>query len=156
MKYLLTLLLVMVSLSPALAQDDMDARLKAARDYESTTPVIALMDNMIEEFKKNPQIGEDPAMMDVMFGAMDKQAMKEDTIKLMAKHFTVDELKALTAFYASPEGKSVMKKMPVYMSESMPIIQREVMKGMAAVQAELIRRQQEQGHNHDHDHGHDH
>lgn len=152
MKYLLTFLLTMICVSPALAQDDMNARLKAARAYEDTTPVIDLMDNMVEEFKKNPQIGDDPAMMDIMFGAMDKQAMKEDTIKLMAKHFTVDELNALTAFYSSPEGKSVMNKMPLYMSESMPIIQREVMKGVGAVQAEIARRQQQKGQSHGHDH----
>lgn len=36
-----------------------------------------------------------------------------------AKHFTVDEIEALIAFYQSPLGASVMAKMQPYMTETM-------------------------------------
>jgi hypothetical protein len=37
-----------------------------------------------------------------------------------AKHFTIDELRAITAFYAGPAGKKALTMMPQMMQETMP------------------------------------
>ncbi len=53
----------------------------------------------------------------------------------MAKHFTVEELNALSDFYAQPVAKSAMAKMGVYMADLMPFIQQEMMNVFAKLQA---------------------
>lgn len=45
---------------------------------------------------------------------------------MMARHFTVAELTALDNFYASPEGQSVMHKMPLVMGEMLPFAQQMI------------------------------
>ena len=52
----------------------------------------------------------------------------------MVKNFTVGELKALVAFYGSPEGRSANEKFPTYMRETIPQIQQEVKKAMEVAQ----------------------
>ena len=56
----------------------------------------------------------------------DKKALEDAISRSMAKHFTVGEIEALTRFYASPEGKSVMKKMAPYLADVMPVIQAQM------------------------------
>jgi hypothetical protein len=43
-------------------------------------------------------------------------------VDAMVKHFTAAELEALAGFYGAPLGKSILRKMPVYMGEVMPAI----------------------------------
>lgn len=114
--------------------DDLQARLEAARAYESATPVAKMMDDMIAEIKKNPAIAGDSEILGIMYDAFDQDALRENVIQSMAKHFTVAELNALSEFYSTPEGQSILKKMAPYMSDVMPLIQAEVFKGIAAVQ----------------------
>ncbi len=46
---------------------------------------------------------------------------KDLIIKLYNKHYTEAELDAMFKFYSSKEGKSIIKKMPVVMQESMQV-----------------------------------
>ena len=50
----------------------------------------------------------------------------------MVKNFSASELRALAAFYGSPEGRRVMDKMPAYMADVMPAVQQEMMRAMTA------------------------
>ena len=52
----------------------------------------------------------------------------EPMIAIMAQRFSTRELNALTHFYGSPEGKSIVKKMPEFMADLMPILQREFLR----------------------------
>ena len=45
----------------------------------------------------------------------------ELTIPIYEKHFTHDDIKQMIAFYQSPIGKKLLKKMPVIMQESMAV-----------------------------------
>ncbi len=49
---------------------------------------------------------------------------------MTARHFTVPELTALDNFYASPEGQSVMRKMPQMMSVVMPFAQKMIIEAI--------------------------
>jgi uncharacterized protein len=51
----------------------------------------------------------DPKMVDELYNQV---------VPLYARHFTQDEVKALTAFYRSPAGKKSLEVMPVLMGES--------------------------------------
>jgi hypothetical protein len=52
---------------------------------------------------------------------------KQLNAAMMARHFTVVELAALENFYVSPEGQSVMQKMPLVMGEMLPFAQQMIL-----------------------------
>ena len=52
---------------------------------------------------------------------MDVHELTEKIIPLYDKYYTLDDLKAVNAFYASPAGQKVMSTMPQLMQESMKI-----------------------------------
>lgn len=59
----------------------------------------------------------DPKLVDQLYNQL---------VPLYAKHFTADEVKALTAFYRSPAGKKSLEVMPVLMGESAQVAQKLV------------------------------
>lgn len=56
----------------------------------------------------------------------DFERYKQLNTAMMARHFTVAELAALDNFYISPEGQSVMQKMPLVMGEMLPFAQQMI------------------------------
>lgn len=56
--------------------------------------------------------------------------VEQATIPIYTKHFTVDEIKQLTALYQSPLGKKMLEKMPLILSDSMEMGQRILMPPM--------------------------
>jgi hypothetical protein len=70
----------------------------------------------------------------------------DDMIQAMVpayqKHFTRDDMDALTAFYSSPTGQKVMREMPGLMADSMeimmPIMSKHVEKVAARMQEEVL------------------
>ena len=53
--------------------------------------------------------------------------MKEPMIDLYLKHYTDTEIRDIAAFYKTPSGQSLLKKMPLVMQDSLGISQ-EMMK----------------------------
>ena len=63
---------------------------------------------------------------------------REDSIQAVesaARIFSKGELEALSKFYASPEGRSSMEKMPKFMAQLSRIVQMELMGLMQKAQA---------------------
>jgi len=81
---------------------------------------------------------------DKMFAAMKEemnwQKMKTPTIEIYAKHFSEKEISDMIAFYKTESGKSMLKKLPAVMTDSMMMAQ-NMMKGfipkMQKMSAEL-------------------
>lgn len=57
----------------------------------------------------------DPKLLDEMYA---------EIVPLYARHFTVEEMKAITEFYRTPTGKKALQEMPQLMMESMRIGQK--------------------------------
>ncbi len=134
MRLTLPLLLAMAAV-PAWAQsapiDSSDVEV-AAQAYAATYP----MGKMIEEMRAASIAQAPPAQkatLERAFEAMDVDALQREMTALMAKHFDAGELWALADFYGSPEGRSVLRKMPVYMAEFQPFLQQQVMQALGAV-----------------------
>ncbi len=70
--------------------------------------------------------------------------LKPIYVRVYTQTMTDREVAAMTAFYESPEGRSVMQKMPQVMQRAMvemqPLIQSTVQRSMAAMKAELDKR----------------
>ncbi len=60
-------------------------------------------------------------VMDLTMGEMKGMIAKMDSV--YAEVFTEAELKAITAFYKSPEGQSMIAKQPQVMAHLMPMVQ---------------------------------
>lgn len=78
-----------------------------------------------------------PAAAKAVSGVInDPQLMEElinEMMPLYAKHFSADDMRAMTVFYRSPAGAKMLHTMPQLMSESMQISQRVVTPRMTAV-----------------------
>lgn len=118
----------------ARADEDMDARVAAAKKYEEIVPVEKMMQDVALEMEKNPQLNLPKGELGKIFSAMDMVGLREQIVQSMAKSFTVEEIEMLTEFYSKPEGKSVMQKMPEYMADVMPYIQQSVSQALMEVQ----------------------
>lgn len=127
--------------SSAFAQDDRAARIQAAEAYERVVPVSGLMDGIFDEMGKNPQLqGLTQDDLKALRTVYDYEELREMTINSMADNFTVAEINALTDFYSSPEGRSVMEKMPKYMSDTMPFIQQKSIEALRTVMQEKAKK----------------
>jgi hypothetical protein len=72
----------------------------------------------------------DPTLVDDMIAEM---------VPLYAETYTLDEIRQLTAFYASPLGQKMQANMPALMSRSMEISQRVMMPRMQKAMAQSKR-----------------
>jgi hypothetical protein len=61
-----------------------------------------------------------------IFDAMSWDKMEPEYITLFSTVYTVEELKAIVAFYKSPAGQSMLKKQPMLMQKSMQIAQSKI------------------------------
>ncbi len=61
-----------------------------------------------------------------IFDAMSWDKMEAEYITLFSTVYTVEELKAIVAFYKSPVGQSMLKKQPMLMQKSMQIAQSKI------------------------------
>ena len=91
----------MVATDPSLtAEQKVEARKLSAKSSESVSKVIV-------------DIYNDPKVI---------QGMEEIMARMYARNFTIDEIKAITAFYVSPAGKKTLTVLPQVMQQTMPEI----------------------------------
>jgi hypothetical protein len=93
---------------------------KAVEDYLRTCPVDDLLDQMALEIIKQIPKENQRDFAKVWMMAVNKAELTSVASRMLCSHFTLEELKALATFYGSPEGKSIIKKMPKYAADLMP------------------------------------
>ena len=115
---------------PSGGTDTPDARRSAAVRYHKVLPMESMMDELVSQLvlQAPPEARADAKKM--MLDGIDFDVLRNLSIELMVTHFSADEITSLTDFYTSATGRSVMKKMPTYTAELMPLIQKEIMKAM--------------------------
>jgi hypothetical protein len=106
--------------------DTPENRTKATERYLRLVPMKALLEDTAEQLAQKAEGAEKARIVKALTEGVDIPALEKAAAEAMVKHFTVREINALADFYASPEGRSVMKKFGAYMAEVMPVIQREV------------------------------
>ncbi len=133
-RILLTALLpVCLAAAPAIAEDRPDtpeSRVEAAKKYLELVPVERMADNvagnvllLIPEEKRGlfrKGVSEGLAAANI----------EDIMVKIVSKHFTAAEIDTMTAFYGSPEGQAIQRKMRGYMADIslhvIPIVQKSV------------------------------
>ena len=113
--------------------------------YLEVNSIDEMMNQMIMEILKQiPEEGRE-VFLAIWKNVFDKNELKSVMSNTMCQTFSLEEINALTAFYASPEGKSVMKKMPKYMAELMPYIQTLNQRAIQSAIEEFQKRKGEEG-----------
>lgn len=74
---------------------------------------------------------------------MSWEKIKEPTIDIYVRNFSEEEVQGLIEFYGSDVGKSMIRKMPVVMQESMGISQEMLKVTMPKIQALAVEMQSE-------------
>jgi uncharacterized protein len=127
------------------AQDNCSKeKAEAIIEYLNVNSIDDLMDQMLIEIQRQIPSENREVFATIWKSAFDKNELKEMMVISMCKHFTVMEIIALTKFYSSPEGKSVMKKIPQYMAELMPYLQVINQRAMQKAIEEINKKQNEE------------
>ena len=100
-----------------MAEDTREARIRAARWYLATVPLIegiitqtlAQLGSLSDEQRKRVGV-----LLKQRSEALER-SLTESLIEIM----TAQEIEALARFYATPEGQSVLRKMPLMMADAM-------------------------------------
>jgi hypothetical protein len=82
--------------------------------------VTQMMNQMISGFKKRIS-GVDQDVWNRIEQKMDVHELIEKIIPIYDKYYTLEDLKAVNAFYESPAGQKVLATLPQVMQESMKI-----------------------------------
>ena len=129
----LAVLPVCLSAAPAVAGDPPDtpeSRIEAAKTYIRLVPVERMSDNVARNIMLLvPEEKRDLFRQGVSEGLV-KANIEDIMVKIVAKHFNAAEIDAMTAFYGSPEGLAIQRKLPGYTADIslhvIPIIQKSV------------------------------
>lgn len=73
-------------------------------------------------------------MMALYRGQLSWGKLEPEFIALYTRAYTQEEVDALVTFYRTPQGRSIVQKMPVVMSESMALVQRHVVQILPQMQ----------------------
>ncbi len=119
------------------AEDTPEARREAAKVYLKVMP----LDKTLEQVSASV-LAQLPAQARAeakeTLAAINPAPLEAIIMDAMIQTFTLDEINAMRAFYASPEGRSILKKMPqftnAYMPKMMEEVQRIVLASMAKKQ----------------------
>lgn len=114
--------------------DNPENRIVVAKRYLEVMPPKEMLQGMANRVVARLPENNRKAFMDVMSSQEIEKAAYKFTLDGLVKHFTVDELNAMVAFYGSPAGQAAYKKFSPYMGEIMPQIQQEVKKALEVVQ----------------------
>ncbi|NIY76624.1 DUF2059 domain-containing protein [Thalassospira sp. HF15] len=124
---LLAFLTVVALSNPTFAQDTSEAKLEAAERYAKIFNLPQMMNETVGQIALTVPEDKRQEFIQFMSQALDMQKLESLIVTSMTEHFTTNELNALADFYGSPEGVSIVKKMPVYMASTMPRIQSAVL-----------------------------
>ena len=102
--------------------------------YLAAVPPKELFDEIVTSLSMNLPPDERAEVRRFMTEVVDITVITEAMVSSMVKHFTADELSAISDLYESPVGKSAMSKMGVYMAEVMPVIEAEVMRAVGEME----------------------
>jgi hypothetical protein len=111
-------------------EDTPENRAAQADRYLAVAPPKELMDNMVQRVSQNMPESSRGQFVDALTKNLNMEVITKAMKDALIKTFTADELSAFADFYGSPNGKSAMSKLGLYMAAVMPTIQQEVTKAM--------------------------
>ncbi len=110
--------------------DNKENRQAAAKKYLEVVPPQEMLQDFTE--RALPTLPENKRAL--FKEVMGRKSLQEFAYRVtqdtLVKHFTANEIQAMTNFYGSPEGKAIRPKMGSYTADLMPQIVKEVVKDL--------------------------
>lgn len=88
--------------------------LEAAKAYLAIVPAEEEVNAGLEDMLSRVDVSQRVLARSLAEKSIDMNKLKADAAVATAQIFTVDEIKAMTAFFGSEEGKAIRSKMQVY------------------------------------------
>jgi hypothetical protein len=132
-RVVLCLLIGCVCFLPVFAQivpDTPANRLAAAKRYLKAVPPMEMVSATVDQLASRIPEERRGDFRQALTKIISSEHIEKITLDAITKHFTVKEINALTAFYGSPEGRSITKKFNAYLTDIMPAIQKEMADAM--------------------------
>lgn len=129
----LALIILIFSTGYAAAKDIPDTyenRREAALRHLVAVPTENMINDAAQEMAKNMPENNRSFFLAMMTEVIRIDVLEKATIEAMTKHFSVQEIDAMTEFYTSTHGSSVMKKFGLYTAEIIPTVQQEVIRAV--------------------------
>ncbi len=140
MKWLgIAVLLLFMSTSDAWSQtagDSNDPKARMASELLTViSPVHYVSEAMTLAFEGQPVVGQ-PGFLSRVQAKLDNNRLSSELHGVFMKNYTIEELQALRDFYASPEGKSALRKRPRVLKEIAGVVEREIARAVADAMGE--------------------
>ena len=121
----LTTVLLLSCMTPVFAQqsDDMNERLKIAKEYNQIFPVKQDIETAISAMILQVPAADRPLLESILKRNVNVERLETASQLALAETFTLEELKALMAFYKTDSGKAVKEKMPQFQQKIQPILE---------------------------------
>jgi len=123
--------------APAPVADTPANRLSAAKRYLKVVPPEEIVSGTIDQVAAQLPPDRREEFKRALQKVLNTKKIEELTVNMVTRHFTVKEINALTAFYGSPEGRSISKKFGAYMADIMPALQEELEGALAEIEKEV-------------------
>jgi hypothetical protein len=103
------------------------AQLKAAEGYWKAAQIGEMIEESMNRMSMRvPEAERAKFKAEIGGKVLASGRIKKQTLDAAARTFSKKELEALSKFYASPEGKSSMEKMPGFMGQLSKVVQTEL------------------------------
>ena len=132
---LLVFIVLMFCFSHSFALEDTPGNRKAAAEkYMEVASTDAMMKDVVDGMSMNMPPEKRDEFRSFMLEYVDYSVIDQSIKAAMMRHFTAEELEALTDFYSRPVAESAMKKFGLYMANVMPVIEAEMMRAVGQLQ----------------------
>jgi Uncharacterized protein conserved in bacteria (DUF2059) len=128
-RILTVLLLTLATITSASEPDTQATRLAAAERYFATIDLKSLLDKVTSN---------DPEGAAIVKKHFRFEDYKQVALSALVKTFSTKELDAMTNFYGSPEGRSVIAKYPRYLAEVMPALMAQIQRVEAEAKRQTV------------------
>lgn len=136
---LATAVALTVSFVPAQAADEKHEEIVKMLKITGVEKMMTQMVSQMVSTFKSKETGVPDAFWTKLEASLDAKGMIEKLIPVYDKHYSLEDLKAVNAFYSTPAGQHLLASMPEVMQESMAIGQawgqqaaQDVMKALEA------------------------
>ena len=137
---ILLFILAILSFQPVYAEElsteELAEKLRAAKDYLAVIPIENDITESIEQLVVQVPVAERTLFRSILERNLRVKDLESFAERSLTEVFTAEELKALTAFYQTPEGAAVQQKMPDYQAKLQPYIRDQVKKSFEQFEAQ--------------------
>lgn len=134
-----TALCTTIFMPHALAQegDNKTRKIELAQQYSEIIPFDKEVEKSIEQIAMQVPVAQRTQFRTILQQNINANQLETASETALIDIFTEAELEAMIEFYGTPEGKSIMEKMPEYQSRLQPVLQAMVQEAALSLSKQM-------------------